>query len=139
MSYKNIFRLTGAAAILAGSINIVFNLLVVVMPIPQEITTMRTFSMLFVLVLVLAGLYAAQAHRAGVLGLLGFILGEIGLVLNLCYRFIDIFVGPALVTYDAGAIQAILQGPYSAALPRAISCSGSAACAPGSSRPAQAG
>lgn len=116
MSDKSFMQLTGIAAIAAGSINIAFNLLGIVTSVSPALSTVRVFCMLFVLVFVLYGLYAVQSRRAGIVGLTGFILGEIGVILNICYRFVDIFVGPALVGAHADAIRAIQQGPYTMAL-----------------------
>jgi len=109
-------RLTGITAITAGTVNILFNLVGIGVSIPPGVQNTRVFLVLFLLIFAFTGIYARQSHKAGVAGLLGYILAVVSLIMNVCFRFGDLFIGTVLLPNYTEAVQAILAGPYSTAL-----------------------
>ena len=113
MSKEQLFRISGLTAIVVGLVMVVFNSAVAIVQLPQQLISYRTFLTPFLLIFAFTGLYAYQAHKAGVLGLMGYAVTVVSLVLNICFRFSETFIGPVLVAGYPEAVMAVVQGPYS--------------------------
>jgi hypothetical protein len=113
MSKEQLFRISGLVAIAVGMVMVVFNSAVAFVEFPQQLINYRTFLTPILLVFAFTGLYVYQAQRAGILGLAGYVLTVISLVLNVCFRFSETFIGPILLAQFPDSIMAIVQGPYS--------------------------
>ena len=112
MSKEQVFRISGLTAVLVGLVMVIFNSVVAVVQLPQTLINYRTFLSPFLLIFAFTGLYAYQYHKAGWIGLVGYVVTVISLVLNICFRFSETFIGPVLVGEYSQAVMAIVQGPY---------------------------
>jgi hypothetical protein len=113
MSKENLFRMSGGTAVLVGLVMVFFNSVTAIFELPQQLINYRTFLSPFLLIFAFTGLYAYQSHKAGLLGLAGYVLTVASLVLNICFRFSETFIGPVLVAEYPEAVTAIVAGPYS--------------------------
>jgi hypothetical protein len=113
MKKEQVFRLNGLMAIFVGVVMVIFNSAVAVVQLPLQLISYRTFLSPILLIFVFTGFYAFQANRAGILGLIGYVVTIISLVLNVCFRFSEIFIGSVLSERYSEAITVIVQGPYS--------------------------
>jgi hypothetical protein len=113
MKKEQVFRLNGLMAIFVGVVMVIFNSAVAVVQLPVQLISYRTFLSTILLIFVFTGLYAFQVNRAGILGLIGYVVTIISLVLNVCFRFSEIFIGSVLSERYSEAITVIVQGPYS--------------------------
>jgi hypothetical protein len=104
ITHANLFRLAGLSAVLAG---LCYVLVGIFHPanVPASVTTTRweavhviACAMSFFGVLGLAGLYARQAVKAGWLGLVGFILLSLWMVVIMGFSFVEAFILPHLAT-----------------------------------------
>lgn len=111
-SRSTIFRWAGAYTLLVTGAIIIFNAIAPANLFSWNFNNARTFITTTLLVFALMALYAQQAERTGVLGLVGFVLAEISLILNIGFRFIDLLVGSQILGQYPEAVNAILQGPY---------------------------
>jgi hypothetical protein len=103
-THADLFRLAGLSALLAG-LCYVFVGIFHPANAPASVTTTRwetvhviACAMSFFGVLGLAGLYARQAAKAGWLGLAGFILLSLWMVVIMGFSFVEAFVLPHLAT-----------------------------------------
>jgi hypothetical protein len=117
-----LIRSTGIAAMLAGAL---FVLVQVIHP-PEtveavasqawEIVHYITFAMLTLFAVGIAGIYMRQVEKAGWLGLAGFIVLSIGLLLNIAGAALEAFVEPLLATSNPDFVAAfnamVLGTPY---------------------------
>jgi TM2 domain-containing membrane protein YozV len=103
---EKLLRLAGFSALLAG---ICYVLVGIFHPpnVPASVTTTRwaivhviACAMCFFGVLGVAGLYARQAKKSGWLGLVGFLLLSLWLLLIMGFSFVEAFVLPRLATAD---------------------------------------
>jgi hypothetical protein len=113
MSKEQLYRFSGLAAITVGLVMVIFNSTAALIQLPQQLINYRTFLTPFLLIFAFTGLYAYQSDKAGVLGLAGYTLTVTSLVLNVCFRFSETFIGTILMAGYPDAITAIVQGPYS--------------------------
>ena len=102
----NLIRLAGASALLAG-IFYVFVGLFHPPNIASSVTSARwavvhvvACAMSFFGLLGMAGLYARQAEKSGRLGLAGFVMLSLWLVLIMGFSFVEVFILPRLATAD---------------------------------------
>jgi hypothetical protein len=117
---SNLMRLAGLSALIAG---ICYVLVGIFHPanVPSSVTTTRwqivhvlACAMSFFGVLGLAGLYARQAAKTGWLGLVGYILLSLWLVLIMGFSFVEAFILPHVATASPAFVQAwmgMLVGP----------------------------
>jgi hypothetical protein len=112
MSNENLFRISGISAVVVGLVMVFFNSAAAIVQLPQQLINYRTFLSPFLLIFAFTGLYAYQSHKAGLLGLAGYVLTVASLVLNICFRFSETFIGPVLVEEYPEAVMSIVQGPY---------------------------
>lgn len=107
----NIFRLAGLSALLAG---ICYVLVGIFHPpnLPASVTTTRwevvhiiACAMSFFGILGLTGLYVRQAKKTGLLGLIGFILLSLWLVLIMGFSFVEAFILPHIATAAPGFVE----------------------------------
>ena len=117
-----LIRSMGIVAMLAGAL---FVLVQIIHP-PEtveavaadgwEIVHYITFAMLTLFVVGIAGIYARQVEKVGWLGLAGFIILNIGLLLNIAGAAIEAFVEPLLATSNpefVASFNAMVMGtPY---------------------------
>jgi hypothetical protein len=103
---SNLIRLAGLSALLAG-ICYVFVGLFHPPNVASSVTSSRwaivhvvACAMSFFGVLGLAGLYARQAEKSGRLGLAGFVMLSLWLVLIMGFSFVEVFILPRLATAD---------------------------------------
>ena len=120
MTTSGLFRLAGLSALVAG---ICYVLVGVFHPpnVPLSVTTTRweivhvlACAMSFFGVLGMAGLYARQAGKTGWLGLIGFLLLSLWLVLIMGFSFVEAFVLPRVATTSPAFVQGwmgMLVGP----------------------------
>jgi hypothetical protein len=110
MTNSTLFRLAGLSALLAG---ICYTLVGVFHPanIPSSVTTTRweivhvlACAMSFFGVLGLTGIYVRQAEKTGWLGLIGFILFSLWLVLIMGFSFVEAFILPHIATSTPGFV-----------------------------------
>jgi hypothetical protein len=109
---SNLIRLAGLSAVIAG---ICYVLVGIFHPanVPSSVTTTRweivhvlACVMCFFGVLGLAGLYVRQAIKAGWLGLIGYILLSLWLVMIMGFSFVEAFILPHVATASPAFIQA---------------------------------
>lgn len=103
---NGLLRTTGIVAMLAGAL---FVLVQVIHP-PETVDAVATeawafvhyltFAMLTLFVVGITGIYARQVEKVGWLGLVGFVVLGIGLLLNIAGAAIEAFVEPLLATSD---------------------------------------
>jgi hypothetical protein len=115
-----LLRLAGLSALLAG---ICYVFVGVFHPanVPTSVTTTRwetvhyvACAMCFFGVLGMAGLYARQAKKVGWLGLIGYVLFSLWLVLIMGFSFVEAFILPRIATADPKFVVAwmgMLVGP----------------------------
>jgi hypothetical protein len=110
MTNSTLFRLAGLSALLAG---ICYTLVGIFHPanIPSSVTTTRweivhvlACAMSFFGVLGLTGIYVRQAEKTGWLGLIGFILFSLWLVLIMGFSFVEAFILPHIATSTPGFV-----------------------------------
>jgi len=110
MINSTLFRLAGVSALLAGTC---YALVGIFHPanIPSSVTTTRwevvhvlACAMSFFGVLGLTGIYVRQAKQTGWLGLIGFILLSLWLVLIMGFSFVEAFVLPHIATSTPGFV-----------------------------------
>ncbi len=118
-----LIRSTGIAAMLAGAL---FVILQVVHP-PETVEAVATdawaivhyvtFAMLTLFVVGITGIYARQVEKLGWIGLAGFVVLSLGLLLNIAGAAIEAFVEPLLATSNPGFVEAfnamVMGTPYS--------------------------
>jgi len=92
MSSTAIVRLSSIASLLVGVLMVVFNLLSLAGLITPTQDQPRALFAIVLSVFAITGIYAVQAHRAGVLGLVGYMALITNLVLNAGVRFIYTFI-----------------------------------------------
>lgn len=109
---QNLVRLAGLSTLMAGACYVLVGILHPA-NIPSSVTTTRweivhllACAMSFFGVLGTAGLYARQAARTGWLGLAGFLLLELWLVLIMGFSFVEAFVLPHVAHTSPGFVQA---------------------------------
>jgi hypothetical protein len=121
-----LIRATGLIAVLAGAL---FVIVQIIHP-PETVEAVAsdawpivhylTFAMLTFFVVGVTGIYARQVEKLGWLGLAGFIVLNIGLLLNIAGAAIEAFVEPLLATSNpefVAAFNAMVMGtPYDVAL-----------------------
>jgi hypothetical protein len=107
-----LIRLAGLAALIAGACYVLVGILHPA-NVPSSVTTTRwevvhvlACAMCFFGVLGLAGLYARQAARSGWLGLAGFLMLELWLVLIMGFSFVEAFVLPHVAGTSPAFVQA---------------------------------
>ncbi|HEY1513144.1 MAG TPA: hypothetical protein VGF66_05265 [Gaiellaceae bacterium] len=109
---STLMRWAGLSALLAG---LCYLLVGIFHPanVPSSVTTTRweivhiiACAMSFFGLLGLAGLYARQAVRAGWLGLAGYVLLSLWLVVIMGFSFVEAFILPHVATASPGLIQA---------------------------------
>ncbi len=109
MSSSSLVRLGGLAAVMAGVLALIPDIMDAYQP--GELSraflttgthafesTLRMIVFVLLLPLGLVGLYARQAEAAGPLGLLGFVVAFAGTVLVAGFAWVDTFVAPELAT-----------------------------------------
>ena len=110
MTNSTLFRLAGLSALLAG---ICYMLVGIFHPanIPSSVTTTRwevvhvlACAMSFFGVLGLTGIYVRQAEKTGWLGLIGYILFSLWLVLIMGFSFVEAFVLPHIAGSTHGFV-----------------------------------
>lgn len=118
-----LMRLSGLSALVAG---ICYVLVGIFHPanVPSSVTTTRweivhiiACAMSFFGLLGMAGLYARQARKTGWLGLVGYILLSLWLVVIMGFSFVEAFVLPHLATASPGFVQSwmgMFNGPAGA-------------------------
>jgi hypothetical protein len=104
ITHQNVIRLAGLSALLAG-LCYVFVGIFHPANVPASVTTTRwevvhiiACAMCFFGVLGLAGIYARQAVKSGWLGLVGFILLSLWMVLIMGFSFVEAFILPHVAT-----------------------------------------
>lgn len=107
-----LIRSTGIAAMLAGAL---FVLVQVIHP-PETVEAVATqawgivhyitFAMLALFVVGIVGIYARQVEKLGWIGLAGFIVLSIGLLLNIAGAALEAFVEPLLATSNPDFVAA---------------------------------
>lgn len=115
LSTTKLMRWAGLAAIVSGI------LYIIIQPLHpsdtlSQVTTLRwsivhiltLFMDIFALV-ALAGIYIRQAHKAGLLGFISYILFSLFYVLGIAFHFTEAFIFPALVTESPKFVEG-LQG-----------------------------
>ena len=108
MSSSNLIRWSGLAAVVAGVLSLIADLLAMsqIGPFTHWVTTgtyafeslLRMSVLVLLLPLGLVGLYARQSEAAGLLGLLGFVVAFAGTVLVAGFAWTGAFIAPALAT-----------------------------------------
>ncbi len=109
MSYEKIIRLSGLAALVGGGAALFFNLIVPLQLFPASLEPPRQLITQTLIIFAFMGIYAAQSRKAGVLGLIGFVITQISLILNVCMRYLYTFVAPVLLSQYPEAITAVGQ------------------------------
>jgi hypothetical protein len=121
-----LLRAMGIVAMLAGAL---FVIVQVIHP-PETVEAVAseawatvhylTFAMLTLFVVGVAGIYARQVEKLGWIGLIGFVVLNVGLLLNIAGAAIEAFVEPLLATSNPGFVEgfnAMVMGtPYDADL-----------------------
>ena len=105
MSSSNLIRWSGLAAVVAGVLSLIADLLAMsqIGPFTVWVTTgtyafeslLRMSVLVLLLPLGLVGLYARQSEAAGLLGLMGFVVAFAGTVLVAGFAWTATFVAPA--------------------------------------------
>ena len=112
LTTSNLMRLAGLSALLAG---LCYVLVGIFHPpnVPSSVTSTRweivhvlACAMCFFGVLGMAGLYARQAAKSGWLGLVGFVLLSLWLVLIMGFSFVEAFILPQVATASPAFVQA---------------------------------
>lgn len=117
-----LIRATGVVAMLAGALFVVVQ---VIHP-PETVEAVATdawavvhyitFAMLTLFVIGIAGIYARQVEKLGWLGLAGFVILNVGLLLNIAGASIEAFVEPLLATTNPEFVAAfndmVMGSPY---------------------------
>jgi hypothetical protein len=116
MTPQSLIRLGGFAALTAGAVALSFNLGTIFGAVPATVDGYRALGTITLSLFALTGLYAAQAGRAGVLGLAGYVMGMLGLAGNVGLRFVYVLVAPILIAQYPEAAQAAGAGPLNAAM-----------------------
>ena len=110
MTNSTLFRLAGLSALLGG---VCYTLVGIFHPanIPSSVITTRweivhflACAMSFFGVLGLTGIYVRQAEKTGWLGLIGFILFSLWLVLIMGFSFVEAFILPHIATSTPGFV-----------------------------------
>jgi hypothetical protein len=102
----NLIRLAGLSALLAGICYVLVgifhppNVLSSVTSTRWEIVRFLACAVCFFGLLGMAGLYARQAEKSGWLGLAGFVLFSLWLVLTMGFSFVEAFILPRLATAE---------------------------------------
>ena len=111
---QNLIRSAGLAALIAGTCYVLVGIFHPA-NIPAAVTTTRweivhvlACAMCFFGVLGVTGLYARQASRTGWLGLAGYLLLELWLVLIMGFSFVEAFILPHLASTSPAFVQAWL-------------------------------
>jgi hypothetical protein len=134
---ENLIRWAGLSALVAGACYVLVGLFHPA-NVPASVTTTRwevvhvlACAMCFFGVLGLAGLYARQASKTGWVGLLGYLLLNLWLVLIMGFSFVEAFLLPHVATTSPALVQAwmgMFNGPAGTfdlgALPTAWTTSG---------------
>jgi hypothetical protein len=121
-----LIRATGIVAILAGAL---FVLVQIIHP-PETVAAVATdawesvhyltFAMLALFVVGVAGIYARQVEKLGIVGLAGFVILNVGLLLNIAGAAIEAFVEPLLATSNPAFVESfnamVMGTPYDADL-----------------------
>jgi hypothetical protein len=113
-THDNLIRLAGLAALIAGACYVLVGILHPA-NIPSSVTTTRweivhilACAMCFFGVLGMTGLYARQAAKTGWLGLAGYLMLELWLVLIMGFSFVEAFILPHVANASPGLVQAWL-------------------------------
>ena len=116
MSSSNLIRLCGLAAVVAGALLLVGDLLSLATESENmsEVATTAPFVFTFLLYLIgsvlllvgLVGLYVRQSEASGILGLVGFAVAFLGSALVLGLVWATLFVGPFLANTAPAALDA---------------------------------
>jgi hypothetical protein len=121
MSSSNLLRLGGLATILAGALQIIVTIPVLMGVIGSDLTKFAeeastgTYALLtrlgvLAIILLLVGLVAMYAYRSeamGILGLVGFVVAFLGTAMALGYAWADAFVVPAVAEIEPGQLGSI--------------------------------
>jgi hypothetical protein len=109
---ENLIRWAGLSALVAGACYVLVGLFHPA-NVPASVTTTRwevvhvlACAMCFFGVLGLAGLYARQASKTGWVGLLGYLLLNLWLVLIMGFSFVEAFLLPHVATTSPALVQA---------------------------------
>jgi hypothetical protein len=112
LSSEKLFRLAGLSALAAGACYVLVGIFHPA-NIPSSVTTTRwevvhvlACAMCFFGVLGMAGLYARQAAKTGWLGLAGFLMLELWLVLIMGFSFVEAFILPHVANSAPAFVQA---------------------------------
>ena len=105
MSSSNLIRLAGLAALISGVLAAIGDLLRLVVDVedPGSATT-ASYAIVFLLYLIstallllgLVGFYTSQSQAAGILGLVGFLVALLGMVLLAGALWFELFITHAL-------------------------------------------
>ena len=106
MSSSNLIRWSGLAAVVAGVLLLITDILALTRTTNTEMFTTGTYAFGSLLLMIgvvllplgLVGLYARQSEAAGPLGLLGFLVAFAGTVLVAGFVWTGTFIAPALAT-----------------------------------------
>jgi hypothetical protein len=103
MSSTVLYRLSGIALLLGGLFSLISLVLGLIIPGPQgqegpsaALVALIQLLALILIVLALPGMYVKQANRAGWLGLVGFLLLSVAVILLLSHTVIDAVVVPSI-------------------------------------------
>ncbi len=111
MSYAKLIRWSGLVGLLAGGLTVLFNLALIAGIVSPAVDNPRVMGTILLTIFALIGFYAYQHARAGLLGLLGFVITVMALVVNVSFRYVAIFVVPVLQAQYPDALKAVSQGP----------------------------
>jgi hypothetical protein len=119
MASATLFRLSGLALLLVAPIGVLGH--VILHPPGHQLDHMNSpiwvpahslILISFLLILFgLAGLYARQSHRAGELGLVGFVLAVLSLTVSVTTMVFEVFVVPVLAANPSYQLLAMPEGP----------------------------
>ncbi len=116
MTARSLVRWAGVVAMLAGVLTLILGILPsVLLPAGQPVLewvrddqwaglSVLAFVLALLMPLALTGLYASEVEEAGRLGLVGFVLSVIGLLLFVAFQFDLAFVWPVLASQAPGLI-----------------------------------
>jgi Na+/H+ antiporter NhaD/arsenite permease-like protein len=111
ISTHNLMRLAGLSAMLAGICYVLVglfhppNVVSSVTSTGWEVVHVLACAMSFFGVLGMAGLYARQAVKSGWLGLAGYILFSLWLVVIMGFSFVEAFILPHVATATPGLVE----------------------------------
>ena len=116
MSGSNLIRWAGLSAVVAG---VLYLAQIIIRP-PEDLSSVVTSSWAIAHYLLLgyfvfgllgiSGIYARQVEEAGLLGLVGFLMFFVNLVLIASYDFLEVFIMPVLATVAPQSIAGFLPG-----------------------------